>query len=117
MIQQASRQGPVLHTVSRMHHQVAGLVQHHDVIVFVNDIQRDIFGFQGAGFFFGNLVHHHHHARFYAEILGSLRTAYLDFACGNQLLHVGTGHVFHDTHKKLVDALAGMLFIYEIVHI
>ena len=29
---------------------------------------------------------------------------------------VSAGHIVHDTHKKLVDALPGMLFRYEIVH-
>ena len=29
-----------------------------------------------------------------------------------KILDIGAGNIFHDTHKKLVDAFTGMLFVY-----
>ena len=116
MIQKACGKRPVLHAVTRMNHQVTRLVQHHDIIVFVHNIERYVFGFQGARFFFGNLVDHHDHASFDTEILGRGYTTYLDFACGNQFLNIRAGHVIHNTHKELVDAFASVFFFNEIIH-
>ena len=116
MIQKTCGKRTILHTVTRVHHQVTRLVQDHDIVVFVNDVERDIFRFQRASFFFRNLVHHHHHAGFDTEILGGRNTTHLDFSCGNQFLNIRAGHVIHDTDKELVDAFTRMFFFNDIVH-
>ena len=112
MIQESRRQRSVLHAVAGMHHQVSRLVQHDNIVVLVDNIERNVFRFKRTRFFFGDLFHHHDHSRLDTEILGRGNTAHLDFASGNQFLDIGAGNIFHDTHKKLVDAFTGMLFVY-----
>ena len=44
---------------SRMHHQPGGLVQHQQLIVFMHDVQRDVFG-QRHGLVFDDDSDHQH---------------------------------------------------------
>ena len=99
-----------------MHHQIARLVDDHDIIIFVNDVQRNIFGFKRRRFLLNHLFNDNRHPRFNAEVLGDFATADLDFARFNQLLHVCAGDIFHNADKELVDTFTIMLFFYDIIH-
>ena len=116
MVQEPCGKRTLAHAAPRMHHQVARLVQHHYIVVFVHDVERNLFGFERTRFLLDKLFHDNDHARFHAEILGSRGTAHLHLARGNQLLHVGARNVIHNADKELVYAFTVMFFFDEIIH-
>ena len=116
VVQECSGKRSLTHAITRMHHQIARLVDDHDIIIFVNDVQRNIFGFKRRRFLLNHLFNDNRHPRFYAEVLGDFATADLDFARFNQLLHVCAGDIFHNADKELVDTFTIMLFFYDVIH-
>ena len=116
VVQESCGKRSLAHTITRVHHQIARLVDDHDIVIFVNDVQRNIFGFKRRRFLLDHLFNDNRHPRFYAEVLHDFATADLDFARFNQLLHVCAGDIFHNADKKLVDTFTIMLFFYDVIH-
>ena len=116
VVQKRCGKRSLAHAITRMHHQIARLVDDHDIIIFVNDVQRNIFGFKRRRFLLDHLFNDNRHSRLYAEVLHDLPTADLDFPRFNQLLHVRARYIFHNADKKLVDTFTIMLFFYDVIH-
>ena len=116
MVQETCGKRSLAYTATRMNDQVAWLVDDHDIFVFVNDVERNVFWRERRRFLFNHLFDDNRHTRLDAEVLGDFATAHLDFARINQLLHVRAGNIFHNADKELVEALTIFFFVYDVIH-
>ena len=107
MGQQPVQQGAAPMPGGGVHHQTGGLVDHHQVRVFVQHGQRHGLGHKGHGLWRGPQLHLQSQPHLHAcRRLGHRLATHLHGAIGHELLQVRAGKFGDQLRQRLVDAPA-----------
>ena len=110
IMQESCRQSSRGSTISRMHDNAPRLENHGDIVVFVNNMQRHLFGFELRRFFLRQSGKGDMHSFCQAQILFGHRTRGNDLPIDNQFLNVRPRKIFELHLQKFIETFSCFLF-------